>query len=155
MKQIEAIAKSTEAFPVDFDEAWKWVGYSRKDAAKRVLVNNFKEGLDYRMLHSNVEHPVGKVGGTNKEFIHLTTDCFKKFCMMAGTEAGEAVRNYYLECDQELKQTKSQAQPQPQTNADSFIPLPERTGDGVKNWCWRDWYHNQCHEECYVFPIPL
>ena len=104
MRQIEAIAKSTERFPVNFDEAWVWIGYSRKDAAKRVLVNNFKEGLDYRTLHITVKRAVG---GTTREVIHLTTDCFKKFCMMAGTAVGEAVRNYYLECERELKQFKS------------------------------------------------
>ena len=67
MRQIEAIAKSTEPFPVDFDEAWVWIGYTRKDNAKRALVNNFKEGVDYQVFLRGEEHRVGKVGGTNKQ----------------------------------------------------------------------------------------
>lgn len=84
MQQIEAIAKSTEPFRVNFDEAWVWIGYSRKDAAKRVLVNNFKEGLDYRVFLRSEENPIEPIGGRPSEVIHLTTNCFKKFCMMAG-----------------------------------------------------------------------
>lgn len=124
MKQIEAIAKSTESFPVNFDEAWVWIGYSRKDAAKRVLVNNFKEGLDYRVSHRYVGNPIEPIGGRPSESIYLTTNCFKKFCMMAGTEAGEAVRNYYLECERRLLEVKPQ--PQPTTAVTPFLDMIEK-----------------------------
>lgn len=61
---------------------------STKGSAKRALEAVFKEGQDYRMLNTTVKHLIGEAGGTNKEIIHLTTTCFKKFCMMVGTEVG-------------------------------------------------------------------
>ncbi len=36
-EQIEALAKSTEQYPVDFEDAWVWIGYSTKGCAKRQL----------------------------------------------------------------------------------------------------------------------
>ncbi len=33
----------------------------------------------------------------------LTVDCFKAFCMMAGTEMGRQVRAYFIECERALK----------------------------------------------------
>jgi hypothetical protein len=33
--QLEIIAQSSEAFPVDFDLAWQWIGYSTKGNALR------------------------------------------------------------------------------------------------------------------------
>lgn len=77
MRQIEAIAKSTEPFPVDFNKAWLWIGYTRKDNAKRVLVNNFKEGLDYRAFLNSEENPIEPIGGRPSESIHLTTAASK------------------------------------------------------------------------------
>jgi hypothetical protein len=45
--QLELIAQSLEAFPVDFDDAWQWIGYSTKGNALRMLQDNFKEGKDF------------------------------------------------------------------------------------------------------------
>lgn len=92
---------SPEPFPVDFDKAWQWLGYSRKDVAKRKLEADFVEGTDF-LLRNKVEQKEGS-GGHNEQKIKLTIDCFKSFGMMAGTEMGKQVRQYFLECEKELK----------------------------------------------------
>ena len=33
------LVQSTDQFPVDFDAAWKWIGYSTKQKAKNKLTN--------------------------------------------------------------------------------------------------------------------
>lgn len=92
--------ESESPFPIDFDDAWQWVEYSRKDVAKDALALSFVQGVDYLVPESS---------GTKKgrdwrlEKIYLTLDCFKMFCMMAGTSKGREVRLYFLECEKELK----------------------------------------------------
>lgn len=49
----------TNGFVVDFDLAWEWVGYSRKDVAKRKLTQNFVQNEDY----SVVVKPAAQIGG--------------------------------------------------------------------------------------------
>jgi hypothetical protein len=83
VSQLTQIAQSTDPYPVDFDEAWQWVGYTRKDHALETLKNNFEETTDFcsRLFGSKKS---GR-GGHNEVKYHLTVDCFKSFCMMAGT----------------------------------------------------------------------
>ena len=116
--ELMRMAESTEKFPWDFDRAWRWIGYSRKDAAKRVLLENFKSDTGYSSLHRIVER---EIGATTKEEIRLTTDCFKKFCMMAGTEKGKEVRDYYLECERRLKAIQSASMPSVEQRAKSKV----------------------------------
>jgi hypothetical protein len=33
---------------IDLDDIWKWIGFSRKDPAKRLLFTQFKEGVHYK-----------------------------------------------------------------------------------------------------------
>ena len=40
-------------------------------------------------------------GGRPSHGYFLTVDCFKSFCMMAGTERGKEVRKYYLAVEKE------------------------------------------------------
>lgn len=96
--ELEQIASSTDPFPVDFDRAWQWIGYARKDVAKDALLRQFANPVDF--TSSPVE--TGN-GGRPAEAIRLTVDCFKAFCMMAGTEQGRKVRAYFIECERRLK----------------------------------------------------
>lgn len=54
-----ALVNSDDRFPVDFDEAWQWLGYSTKQAAKKKLTRNFEEGLDYSTKWMSVPHGNG------------------------------------------------------------------------------------------------
>lgn len=102
------LVSSDEQFPVLFDSAYEWLGYSRKDSAKRAFLNcGFIEGVDFSSLHSNVEV---QIEGTREvkrevELIKLTIDCFKMWAMLSKTEQGNKVRLYFLECERVAKQT--------------------------------------------------
>lgn len=114
---FDGILESKDSFPVDFDKAWKWVGYSTKGNAKRIIESDFTVNIDYSLLLTNDKQKDrgghGQVfitndkqksrGGYNKETIKLTVDCFKKFCMLARTDRGKEVREYFLECERKLK----------------------------------------------------
>jgi len=99
-QELEQIAASADPFPVDFDQAWQWIGYSRKDSAKRILTENFAQDADFTSFHKTVER---EIGATIREEIMLTVECFKSFCMMAGTEQGKKVRAYFIECERRLR----------------------------------------------------
>ncbi|TRT88127.1 MAG: hypothetical protein EWV82_03225 [Microcystis aeruginosa Ma_AC_P_19900807_S299] len=103
--QIQTLAESPSEYPVHFDVAWNWIGYSRKDNAKKVLVANFEENYDFQVFLNNKENPLG---GRPTEDIYLTVDCFKQLAMMAGTQKGKEVRKYFLECERHVKLLLSQ-----------------------------------------------
>ncbi|TAD95616.1 MAG: hypothetical protein EAZ96_26670 [Oscillatoriales cyanobacterium] len=92
-------ASNSNPFPVNFDDAWQWVGFTRKDNAKRLLRRKFKKGVDYILLFEEGNKLVSK---SNPELIYLNIDCFKMFCMLAETELGDNVRLYFLECEKKL-----------------------------------------------------
>jgi phage anti-repressor protein/phage antirepressor YoqD-like protein len=101
---------SDNDFPVDFDVAWEWLGYSRKDHGKTSLLKSgFVEGIDYQILLERELRPQG--GFTNRECISLTVDCLKHWAMMSGTEMGKQVRLYFLECEKIAKRKHSQREP--------------------------------------------
>lgn len=99
--ELELIASSLDPFPVDFDRAWQWIEYSSKQRGKEMLTRHFAAGIDF-LLNAAVKQSEGS-GGHNREEIRLTVDCFKSFCMMAGTEQGRKVRAYFIECERRLK----------------------------------------------------
>ncbi|MEM7552506.1 MAG: hypothetical protein AAF378_00115 [Cyanobacteria bacterium P01_A01_bin.84] len=90
-----------EGHPIDFDAAWKWAGYSRKDNAKKVLQARFDKDSDFSVTLRKSS------GGRQAEKIHLTIDCFKHFCIMANTKKGGKCRHYLLNCEKELRQKRS------------------------------------------------
>lgn len=103
------IVGSRDAFPIDFDEAWKWIGYSTKGNALRVLEENFKQGEDFDF--SLLINQKKQRGGDRKTVKYsLTVDCFKSFCMMAGTEQGRNVRRYFLDVEKKFLDLAKNAQ---------------------------------------------
>ncbi|QSJ14159.1 hypothetical protein JYQ62_19675 [Nostoc sp. UHCC 0702] len=106
LELVKNFVESADEFPVDFDDAWRWIGYSRKDNAKTVLIQNFEINLDFLIFQEMVNRPQG--GGRYRECIKLTVDCFKSFCMMSGTSKGREVRQYFLQCEKQLKQLLQQ-----------------------------------------------
>jgi phage anti-repressor protein len=121
-----AFFSSDENFPVDLDDAWRWLGYSRKDAALRKLTSHFEENTDYIKgsvaydLHRSVEHeqPVGFThsSATIPDKYYLTVECFKHLAMLAETDQGREVRKYFIECERTLKQKYAEASITPDDN---------------------------------------
>jgi len=94
---------SQKDFVVDLDNVWKWMEFSRKDPAKRMLEKHFTVNVDYKIALHRKEERKNK-GGFNKETILLTVDTFKMMCMLAGTAKSKEVRQYYLKLEQILQQ---------------------------------------------------
>jgi hypothetical protein len=105
-------------FVIDLDNVWKWLGFSQKDAAKRVLEKNFVPNKDYNvLLHKPVEQKktflnpeVGEAkkdtrGGHNRETIMLNVETFKKFCLKAGTKKADEIHDYFLKLEELLHET--------------------------------------------------
>jgi hypothetical protein len=69
-------------FVIDLDNVWQWLGFSQKDAAKRVVEKNFTINKDYKIFAPQVGGAKkDNRGGHNKEIIMLNIDTFKKFCL--------------------------------------------------------------------------
>jgi anti-repressor protein len=76
------LLESSEGFPIDFDMAWEWLGYSTKQNAKRALIAaGFTQGVDFII---NDELPTASVPRPEQK-IRLTIDCLKSWAMMSGT----------------------------------------------------------------------
>lgn len=95
-----SLYESPERFPVDFDNAWVWLGYSQKSEALKKLKRHFDDGEDFSFIGMK-----SSSGGRPSQLIMLTIDCFKMLAMMAGTEQGKEVRKYFLECERIAKST--------------------------------------------------
>jgi MSV199 domain len=90
-------------FVVDFDNVWKWLGFSRKDPAKRLLEKHFMADIDYKtVLRRSVEN---LEGGRPFEEIMLNVKTFKKFCLKAGTKKADEIHDYYTNLEELLQET--------------------------------------------------
>lgn len=90
--------QSSNEFPIDLDQVWQWLGYSRKDPALGALKTNFVENVDFSPCKDGEIQNHGNI-----DKYYLTVDCFKSLCMMARTQRGKDVRNYFIQCEKELK----------------------------------------------------
>jgi phage anti-repressor protein len=104
------------AFVVDLDDAVTWLGFSRRDAALRVVRVKMEENVDYIALPQESGNRL-VVGGRRKEHHMLTVDAFKMLCMLAGTSQGAMVRRYYLKMESVLMKhlAESHSVPMPET----------------------------------------
>jgi len=90
-------------FVIDLDNVWKWLDFSNKDKAKRLLEKSFIENTDYKcLLPFKGEQTHGR-GGHNKETILLTVKAFKTFCLKAGTKKADQIHDYYLKLEETLQ----------------------------------------------------
>lgn len=112
----QQLMESADGFPVDFDLAWVWAGYSRKERALSKLKKHFIEGLDFSTNYCKTPS-----GGRPSVSVQVSVECFKHFCMMAGTDKGREVRGYFLECER-LAQSA-----QPKSDALSLIEVMQNS----------------------------
>lgn len=119
------LLNSEETFPISFSTSWQWLGYSRKDVAKRALLNSgFIKNEDFRI---SVESTSAAV-----ENIYLTVECLKMWSMMSGTEQGKQVRLYFLECEKVAKQKSLSAIPQTYLEALKALVAVEEAKEQLK-----------------------
>jgi len=93
---------------IDLEDIYKWIGFTRKDNAKRFLFDKFIIDKHYIIINvccgislQTEEQPAPNlVDATqskhNKEKIMLNIETFKKFCMKASTNESEKFLDYYI-----------------------------------------------------------
>ena len=85
--------KNDDGFVIDLDEVYQWMGFTRKDHAKRKLETSLDENVDYISLLRSGER---LDGGQNKETIMIKLKSFKDFCMVAQTQKAKQIRSYFI-----------------------------------------------------------
>jgi uncharacterized protein YecE (DUF72 family) len=88
-------------FIINLDDIWKWIGFSEKGKAKRLLVGKFQKDIDYK---NHLPLRASGLIGSEKEIIMLTISTFKKFCIKASTKRADQICDYYLKMENILFQ---------------------------------------------------
>jgi hypothetical protein len=106
--------KNTD-FVVDLDDVWRWLGFSQKFCAIRIIESNFKLDVDYKNItastsdsdeeHSTNQDKPKKHGGHNKQTIKLTIRCFKLLCLKAQTKKAGEIHEYYMKLEEIIHMT--------------------------------------------------
>jgi phage anti-repressor protein len=102
-KIAQKIFNSKEKFPVKFDNAWQWLEYDRKDSAKRYLIDNLEEDIDFRIY---VELGTLAVPRPSENIL-LSIEGFKNWGMMSKTPVGKQIRRYFMDCESRVKAAKA------------------------------------------------
>jgi phage anti-repressor protein len=104
LETAQELFNSDDQYPVDFDLAWQWLGYARKDNCKRMLISKdsdgeslFQENVDYCFLIC------AEAGVVNVSQLPEKIDCFKQLGMLSKSSSGKIIRNYFLQCEQIAK----------------------------------------------------
>lgn len=100
-------------FVIDFEFVWKYLEFTRKDSAKKLLVKHFKKDIDYienlappqTEINNQTVNKVKKHGGNNKEYIYLSVNTFKRFCLYSDTKKSHIIHDYYIKLENLLQQT--------------------------------------------------
>lgn len=96
--------RNGEQFPVDLDIAWSIPGYADKGKAKRRLTSKSSrliEGVDYKIDKGVPLTRTGKseLSGRSSDKVVLTCDAFKQLCLIAETDEGRNIRQYFIEAE--------------------------------------------------------
>lgn len=75
------------------------------DWTKRMLGYGFDENVDYEAVSVFRQHPNG-IGGTTVKDYALTLDCAKEISMLQRSERGKMARQYFIECEKQLRNGK-------------------------------------------------
>ena len=94
-----------DEFVVDLDDVWEWMGFSRKDHAKRLLEKEFKIEVEYRVKIVSLPKGENLKGGRPGEQITMMVKTFKKMCLLAGTKKSQEIHEYYINLEEILHET--------------------------------------------------
>ena len=94
-------------FIINLENVWKFIGFSNKANAKRLLKHNFTEENDYKIIFIRTdenktllirmdEQKKDNRGGHNEETIMLNINTFKKLCLKANTDKADKIHDYYI-----------------------------------------------------------
>ena len=71
----------------------------------RMFEYGFTENIDFEATNFFVNHPNG-IGGTTVKDYALTLDCAKEIAMLQRSEKGKTARQYFIECEKQLRSGK-------------------------------------------------
>jgi len=91
-------------FIIDLEDIYKWLGFTQKANAKRLIVKFFKPDIDYKVLFISKEEQKTGSGGYNKETILLTVRAFKLFCIKAETSKASEIHEYFIKLEEVLQE---------------------------------------------------
>jgi hypothetical protein len=92
-------------FIIDLDDVWKWLDFSTKQKALKLLETNFTINNDYintNLLNLKDKRDFKKHGGHNIEKYALNIKCFKSLCLKAQTKKAFEIHEYYLKLEEIL-----------------------------------------------------
>lgn len=116
MDQIITINESNKRFPVDAKELYEKLGFNGAHWARWSKQNI--EDNQFAIKGEDFEGFTTMVNGNPTNDFNLSIDFAKRLCMMARTEMGERIRNYFLEVEKHYK--TSVGFQLPQTFADAL-----------------------------------
>lgn len=106
---LDKAERTPDAMSVDFDRAWRFMGYSTKGNAHVVLKKNFELGREYSLLKVQKTNSSGK-GVHMEDIIMMKIDTFKKFCLIAATTEGNLAREYFIDAEKKFRTLKRAAE---------------------------------------------
>jgi phage antirepressor protein len=89
------------------------------DWTKRMLGYGFDENVDYEAVSVFRHHPNG-IGGTTVKDYALTLDCAKEIAMLQRSEKGKMARQYFIECEKQLRAKEQAHQQIPQSFSEAL-----------------------------------
>ncbi|GAQ91171.1 hypothetical protein KFL_007380050 [Klebsormidium nitens] len=121
---VKCFDEKGQCYPIDFDDAYVWLQYGRKDGALRSMKARCTEGADYTYVPGGVQRDgEGVYVAFQPDKYYLTVDAFERFAMAAQTEAGERVRAFFRAIrDAYLELTASGPQPAIISPEDPLLP---------------------------------
>jgi len=103
-------------FIIDFDTIWKWLGFSRKEHCKVVLLKHFTLDIDYKIITNEIHDetilpklPENNIDeetrGRKKEKIVMTINTFKKLCLKSNTKKADEIHDYFIKLEELTQET--------------------------------------------------
>ena len=111
----------TDDYIVDLDNIWKWLGFTNKANAKKLLLQYFLQDKDYKIsLDASIKRKVieinnkqnftpqpggaKKKGGQNIQKFYLNVKTFKSLCLKAGTKKADEIHEYYIKLEELIQE---------------------------------------------------
>ena len=85
----------------------------------RMFEYGFAENIDFEAINFFVNHP-NSIGGTTVKDYALTLDCAKEIAMLQRSEKGKMARQYFIECEKQLRAKEQAHQQIPQSFSEAL-----------------------------------
>ncbi len=85
----------------------------------RMFEYGFAENIDFEATNFFVNHP-NSIGGTTVKDYAITLDCAKEIAMLQRSEKGKTARQYFIECEKQLRAKEQAHQQIPQSFSEAL-----------------------------------